>query len=240
MKKLCLTLLCITLLLANAYKAHSQVALVILIFGDKVASEELHLNLDAGLSFTSLPGVPGAVTKLNPYFGMGIAIKLNNKWSLVPEFKPLSPKGAKGISGIKDYSTTIAGIDNNIIVNYIDVPLLVQYRATKRLFFSAGPQINFMTSARQISEGKLKTTDEEIKVVQEVESTFKRHYYQFPLELGYSISLKKNSMGMDIKFRYNIGLSEMIADPNYGSSKGSSFMVFLSFPFINEIPAEAK
>lgn len=238
MKKHLLTLIGTALLLvASAFKAHSQVALVILIFGDKVASEEFHLNLDAGINLTSLPGIEGSETKLSPYFGMGVFIKLNDKWSLVPEFKPLSPKGAKNAPAIKDYSTSLANISNRLIVNYIDVPLLVQYRATKRLFFSAGPQINFLTSARQVTDGNLITSGESLKLVQDVEPTFNKIYYQFPIEAGYSISLQKGGKGMDIKFRYNFGLSEMISDRSYGSSKGNSFMVFLSFPFINEEPA---
>jgi hypothetical protein len=238
MKKHFLALFAVIFLTGTVYKAHSQVALVILIFGDKVASENLHLNLDAGLSFTSLPGVPGAETRLNPYFGMGIFMKMNDKWAFVPEFKPLSPKGAKSVPGIKDYSTTLTNIDYNVLANYIDVPLLVQFRATKRLFFSTGPQINFLTSARQQSVGTT-ASGESVRVIQDVESTFNKVYYQFPIEAGYSVSLQKGGMGMDIKVRYNFGLSEMIADKSYGSSRGSSFMVFLSFPFINEeVPAK--
>jgi hypothetical protein len=37
---------------------------------------------------------------------------------------------------------------------------------------------------------------------------------------------------MDVKVRYNFGITEMIANSAYGSSKGYTFQVFFSFPFI--------
>lgn len=42
--------------------------------------------------------------------------------------------------------------------SYINVPLLVKYSPTKKLFFNAGPQIGFLLSAENISEESTTTT----------------------------------------------------------------------------------
>ena len=65
-----------------------------------------------------------------------------------------------------------------------------------------------------------------------MKSNFESVYFSIPLEVGYMLSNARKGKGLDLKIRYNIGMSEMIAMPNYGSSKGSTFQVFLSFPFI--------
>ena len=64
-------------------------------------------------------------------------------------------------------------------------------------------------------------------------SNFNSFYFSIPLEIGYSLSSARKGKGVDIKIRYDIGLSEMIAASNYGSTKGSTIQLFLSFPFIN-------
>ena len=47
----------LVLVLASSGIAHSQAALFVLIFGDKVASEKFHLSLDAGVNISQMPGL---------------------------------------------------------------------------------------------------------------------------------------------------------------------------------------
>ncbi len=187
-----------------------------------------------GVDLTNMPGIPGADRKLNPYFGMGTFVKLNDKWALTPEFKPLSPKGAKSTKPVYDYSATATDPVYRITLNYIDIPVLVQYKITKRLFISAGPQVSFLTGAKQQAEGVQISTGKTLELSEKVTSTFKSVYYQFPVEVGYSLSTQLGGKGVDLKFRYTFGISDMIADPSYGSSRGSSILAFLSFPFVKE------
>jgi hypothetical protein len=219
--------------LATTTAVNAQAALLVLIFGDKAATENFHLSIDIGMNFSSLPGLEKQEGTHGLYYGLGTFIKLSDKWALTPEFKPVSPRGAKYVPPIKDYSTVLTDVTYNIALKYIDVPVLVQYRITPRFFASAGPQISFLTSAKQVSEGKLPAGNN-VKVEENFKSDFESLYFSVPLEVGYSISKARKGKGLDIKLRYNIGVSEMIKNTSYGTSRGSTFQVFLSFPFVKE------
>jgi hypothetical protein len=228
--------------LATFSVAKPQAALLVLILGDKVASEEFHLSVDAGLNVSSMPGLKGQNPTYGFYFGLGTFIKINDKWALTPEFKPVSPRGAKNVSPLNDYSSVLTDVNYEFDLNYIDVPILVQYKLTPKLFFSTGPQFSFLTHAYQISTGKLPlgTT---VKVKEDVKSNFESFNFSIPVELGYSLASARKGKGAHLKLRYNVGLTEMLSNSAYGSSNGSTFQLFLAFPFITpteEIKTEDK
>jgi len=80
----------------------AQAGLLVLIFGDKVASESFHLGLDAGLTLSDLPDIEGS-SGAGFYFGLSTYIKLTDKWSLAPEFKPVSPVKIKDVNNFFGY-----------------------------------------------------------------------------------------------------------------------------------------
>ena len=210
---------------------NAQAALIVLLVGDKVATEKFHLSVDAGLNIASLPGLKNQQATHGLYFGLGTFIKLNEKWALTPEFKPLSPRGANQVVPLRDYATSLSSATYRFELNYIDVPILVQYKLSEKLFASAGPQISFLTSATQIASGN-SPAGTAVEIKEKMKSNFSATYFSFPIEAGYHLSDARKGKGMDVKIRYAIGLSNMIAATNYGSSNGSTFQVFLSFPFI--------
>ena len=218
--------------LATTISVQAQAALLALIFGDKVASEKFHLSVDAGLNFSSMPGLKSQESMHGFYFGLGTFVKINDKWAITPEFKPLSPRGAKHVLPLKDYSSVLTNINYDIALNYIDIPVLAQYKLSPELFIAAGPQFSFLTTAKQLSSGNL-PSGSSVDITEKMNSNFTSFYFSIPLEIGYSLSSARKGKGVDLKLRYNIGMSEMIAASNYGSSKGSTIQIFLSFPFIN-------
>jgi hypothetical protein len=179
-----------------------------------------------------LPGLQQQKSSVGFYFGLGTFIKLNDKWALTPEFKPLSPRGAKDVLPLRDYSSVLSNITYNIELNYIDVPVLAQYKISPKFFVSAGPQISFLTSAKQVSVGTL-PLGSNVDISESMKSNFESVYFSIPLEVGYTLSGARKGKGLNVKARYNIGMSEMIAKSDYGSSNGSTFQIFLSFPFVN-------
>lgn len=211
----------------------AQAALVAMIFGDKVATENFHTSLDVGMNFSDLPGLDKGTYKHGFYFGLGTFIRMNEKWALTPEVKPLSKRGARKVSPIRAY-TEIIDPRYDIILDYIDVPVLVQYRIMPRFFVSAGPQISFLTKARQSTAEKSANANEanKVLVLEDFTNSFNGLYFSIPLEIGYSIHDISNDQDMDIKIRYCIGLNEVIANEAYASSNISSFQVMLSFPFV--------
>ncbi len=223
----------LSLSMVSITTANAQAALFVLIFGDKVASEKFHLSIDAGINISSMPGFEKQKALTDFYFGMGTFIKINDKWALTPEFKPLSPRGARGVLPINDYSTVLTEPKYDLELNYIDVPVMVQYKVMPKLFVSIGPQFSFITSANQVSEGKL-ASGNTVDIVESFKSDFEPFYFSIPVEVGYHLSTARDGKGLDIKLRYNFGITEMISNSTYGSSKGSTFQVFLSFPFVNQ------
>ena len=219
-----------------------QAALIVLILGDRVATENFHLSIDGALNFPSLPGLETGKTFIGANFGLGTHIKLGNKWYLRPEFKPLSQKGAKGIKTLVPIPGDIETVKTNIRLNYIDVPVLLQYNITSNLFISAGPEISFLTAATQISEGTLNGKDVTVKL--DTKYLFNNIDISFPVELGYTVhvSTKKSTTKVtaNIFARYNYGFSEVFKDPETGSSKLSLFQIGANFPFIKSAEELAK
>lgn len=208
----------------------AQAMYIVLIFGDKIATEQFHLTIDAGANITGMPGLDGTKRLVGLYYGMGTFIKLSEKWALTPEFKPLSQRGARGVQPIVVYP----GINDpsyKLRLNYIDLPLLVQYKISPKMYVSAGPQIGFLVGAKQITEGNTVDTNKESKISVDVKDTFNKTYYSIPLEFGYRLP---KILGKDIEFkaRYCIGLNDAIADKSYGSSKYTMWQVMLSLPFV--------
>ena len=165
------------------------------------------------------------------YLGLGTFINLSEKWALTPEIKPLSPRGANQVAPMREYSSTVSSASYNFELNNIDVPLLVQYKLSEKIFASAGPQISFVTGASQVAVGNI-PAGTTVDINEKMKSNFSATYFSFPKEAGYHVSDARKGKGMDIKIRYAVGLTNMIAATNYGSSNGSTFQVFLSFPFI--------
>jgi hypothetical protein len=120
-------------------------------------------------------------------------------------------------------------------LNYIDIPVFLQYNVTPKLFVSAGPEISFLTSANQLTHGNLENGfDSSVKI--DTESFFNNISFSFPVEVGYSLNLanKRSTSRLDINIfaRYDYGFTEIFVDPATGTSKISFFQIGLSMPFI--------
>jgi len=231
-KKIILICLLSIITLAESY---SQAGLLVLILGDKVATENFYLSIDGTLNLSTLPGLNEYKMNVGVNYGLGVHIRLNDKWFLKPEFKPLSRKGATKVNPITSIPSDFTVDETRIKMNYIDFPILVQYNVTPRLFVSAGPQISFITDAKQIVDGSrpdgLETT---IKI--NTTSFFNKTNISFPIEAGYCFILtnKKSTTKINVNVfaRYEYNFIEVFKDPSVGSSKISLFQFGLSLPFI--------
>ena len=206
--------------------SYGQAALIVLILGDKVATEQFHLSIDGAINLSSFTGLEESKLGAGVNFGLGTHIKLGEKWHLKPEFKPLSRKKATSINTITNVPGVEGGeftIDNSkVTLNYINIPVFLQYNITPQFYVSAGPQISFLTSANQFSIGKLEDGKEStIKI--DSESLFNNIDFSFPVEAGYTLRLatKRTTSTMDINIfaRYEYGFMEVFKDPEVGSSK---------------------
>jgi hypothetical protein len=217
--------------------AKSQAALLVLLFGEQVATESFYFSLKLGGNASSLSGVDGTKNALGLNFGLMVNIKLSDKFHLVPEFMPLSPKGAKSIPF---RSTGNAGLDQLIQpttstamqMNYIDIPVVAKYYVTEKLGVEFGPQISILTSAVDVYRGKIKE-DDDLVFESNVKSSLNTLDVGVVAGVTYSLWDARGGKGLYVHARYAYGFMDIVKDNPGDAVKNSLFQFAVSFPFIN-------
>ena len=87
----------ILIILFSSSVIHGQAALLVLLFGEKVASENFYFSLKAVTNYSTTSNIDHAKYNWGYNFGLGMNIKLNDKLLITPDFMPLSNKGAKNV-----------------------------------------------------------------------------------------------------------------------------------------------
>jgi hypothetical protein len=217
--------------------SYGQAGVLVLILGDKVATENFYLSIDGALNISTLPGLDEYKTSIGVNYGLGVHIKLSDKWFLKPEFKPLSRKGATKVNPITSVASDFTVDETKIKMNYIDFPILLQYNITPKLFVSAGPQISFVTDVNQYIYGT-QADGLETTVKANTTSYFNKTNFSFPVEAGYSFTLTNKKSTSELKVnvfaRYEYSFIEIFKDPAVGSANISLFQAGLSLPFIKK------
>jgi len=104
-------------------------------------AQEVHFGLKAGLNAANLifEDQGEAEFKLGVHGGALAHIHLTNKFALQPEVM-ISMQGGKRISNNTDINTNL---------NYLNIPVLLQYMFNNGFRVQAGPQAGFMLSANE-------------------------------------------------------------------------------------------
>jgi hypothetical protein len=214
-------------------KANSQAALLVLIFGEDAATENFHFSLDGGLNVVEMTNLNGKSFVL-ANFGLGTHIRLNDRWTLAPEFKPLSGRGEKGINPFieipEDIADELTSAESRVKLNYIDIPVLFRYKANKHWYFAAGPQISFRTKATAITLASL-DSGREIEIEDPIEDLTEWYDFSFPIEIGYNFMQNKTMGGVDLRVRFAPGFVNVI-DTEESSFRNNVVQFILSFPFL--------
>ncbi len=220
--------------LFSVQQARGQAALLVLLLGDKVATENFHFSLDAGVNLAYMPSLAGKPA-VQPNFGLGIHLKMNHHWHFAPEFKPLSRKGQRDVERIievpADLEGTINASKTSLRFNYIEVPLLFQYRPGARWYFSAGPQISFLNKAEYVTDATFDNGDT-IELVEDTKPDMKKVDYSFPVEVAYIVSEARNGKGLDFRLRFTPGFTNVFSESINASARNSAVQVIVTFPFI--------
>ncbi len=155
---------------ANAQKAH---------FGVKGGLNVSSLHFEDNTSYDSKIGI---------YAGLLAHIHASQVWAIQPEVF-YSSEGAKARVGNSDVK---------INLNYINVPVLLQYMFDNGVRLEGGPQIGFLVNA------KTKTSNATVD-----NNNFKSTAFSIPLGVGY---LTTDGLGFDA--RYVFGLSNINENKN--------------------------
>jgi Outer membrane protein beta-barrel domain len=229
------------LLTVSAGIAKGQAALLVLIFGEKAASENFYFSLKIGASYSMITGVEDGKDRIGANFGLINNIRINDRLFLTPEFVPLAPRGVKdvpilttGDPNLDELLTNPGSTDRKL--NYIDVPVLLRYHLTERLRISAGPQISFLIGAEDIYRSEpidnvVLTTNIDIK------KRLSPLDFGGVIDISYLFSKPHGGKGMLLYLRYNLGFTDMIKENTGDPYRHSAIQFGAAFPFI-EKPGE--
>ncbi len=169
-------------------KANGQAAIIVLIFGDQLATEKFHLSFDIGLNYTDVLNADLSNSRLGLNFGLGTHTKLSENFSLSANFNALSQQGAKGTINEDAITIPYDKITNNIQLNLLELPIVLEYNFNN-YFIGSGISFNYTSSALQTSY--IENDGNSLELIKDVSEYFKPFAFGLPFDLGYRLYLKK-------------------------------------------------
>lgn len=168
-------------------KFYFTLALATILMTGSTFAQHANIGFKAGLNSYNISNNSGSSynSKLGLNIGMFGHIHLDKQLAFQPELV-YSSQGAK---------YTYLGTETTINLDYINVPLLLQYMFENGFRLEAGPQVGFLVSAK--SKTNNATTD--------IKSSIKGIDLGLAIGLGYVDT--KSGFGVDA--RYNLGLSNI-------------------------------
>lgn len=141
-------------------------ALLVLLFGDKFASEKVQGGIKFDVVGTTLSGLSGAARLRSWDLGGFLEVKLSSRFSIQPEFTFKSPAGARELpfvpTGVAAVDSAFAGATNVSVartLGYVTIPILLKVR-TSRVGLGIGPQIGYVVRAEDRYTGTVARADD--------------------------------------------------------------------------------
>ena len=156
----------------------------IMSFTFSVAKAQAIIGIKGGVSSGQLSGFSGN-SRVSGHAGLFLHHQINSNWCFQPELI-YSGEGQR-------YFTD--GNERTITLDYISVPLMMQYYPIKQLYFEAGPQVGFLASAQDKGNGL-----ENINVKDDYSAA------QIGLNLGLGVNVTNN---VGFYGRYQFGLTDV-------------------------------
>lgn len=153
-----------------------------------ISAQHVNIGIKGGLNIYNIYNDNGTTNDVKPGFNVGLLghIHIARQWALQPEVV-FSAQGAK-------YS--VGELDAKLNLNYINIPLLLQYMFDNGFRLEIGPQLGVLASATSIVENGDDT---------DIKSSFNTLEYG----VGFGMSYVKPSTGFGVDLRYNLGLSNI-------------------------------
>jgi hypothetical protein len=147
------------------------------------SAQHVNLGFKAGLNVYNVEGNNQYSSKAGLNLGLLGHIHLSDQFALQPEIY-YSGQGAK-----------IENLNTNLNLDYINVPVLLQYMFDNGFRLQAGPQLGFLVAA------KTKTGNTTLSV--------KDNYQNIDLGLGLGASYVHPPSGFGVDVRYNHGMTNI-------------------------------
>jgi hypothetical protein len=149
-----------------------------------VHAQHVNIGIKGGLNAYNLSNNDGGEfdTKLGGHFGLLGHVHMASQFGLQPEIV-FSMQGAKSTVG-----------DAKLNLNYVNVPVLLQYMFNNGFRLQAGPQIGFLMSAKAENGSSVDVKDS---------------FNNLDLGLSFGASYVQPSTGFGFDVRYNHGMSDI-------------------------------
>ena len=230
--------LSLVFLLLTSSVVKGQAALLVLIFGEKVATENFHFSLKLGVNYSIIHGYEEGTNGVSLNFGLVNNIKLTDRLSLIPEFIPLAPREIRDVpvitTGNPDLDDLLVDVEStDRKLSYIDIPVLLKVHLSDRFSISAGPQISFLTSAEDTYKSSA-IEDVVLTTKIDIKEAIKTVDAGAVIDLMYILVPPKGGKGINLFLRYNKGFVSLTKE--FGGSKYTTSMIQLgaTFPFVQK------
>jgi hypothetical protein len=181
------------------------------------AAQEIGYGVKGGLNLASLSfdPEPGADFGLRPGVALGgfVSIPMGSRLTIQPE----------GFFSQKGANASEEGVDAWIHIDYLEVPVLVQYAltssSTRTFNVFAGPSLGFKLRARTGADFGEDSFDEDIS--EEIES------FDFGVAFGAGVNFGR----LSVDGRYTLGLSNINKDTEEGKAKNRTLAFLAGYRF---------
>jgi hypothetical protein len=161
-----------------------------------LSNAQIKFGVKGGSNLSSVGGkdASGASSLFGFHGGLLANIPLKNAFSLQPELF-YSAEGSKMKVETNGDGDQVVETTAKVHLNYLNLPVLLQYHHTSGLLVQTGPQLGYLLSAKLKVAGQ--STD--------LKDDFKKTDLSWVLGIGYVISGGK--LGFDL--RYNLGVTKL-------------------------------
>lgn len=175
-------------------KLQLSAALIAIVFATTVQAQHVNIGIKAGLNLYNIKNSNDSKYDMKPGLHAGLLghIHVNKNFAIQPELL-FSAQGAK-------YKTS--GVDTKLNLNYLNLPIMLQYMFDNGFRLEAGPQLGLLLTAKA-DDGTTKT---------DIKSDLK----PVDLGLGFGIGYIHVPSGFGVDARYNLGLSNINDNDNNG------------------------
>jgi len=219
----------ILLITFAACMAHSQV-LIALLVGDKLNSDKFELGIRLAGNWQNLTGYDGTSSRFGIGFGIYGTLKLSDKFSLQPELFFKDPRGADGVPanefGHPDLDPLLENAEVTAKLAYVSLPVLLKYHLTPQISVGFGPQIGYLSSARNEYVAQV-YSKEDLVFKDDIKDTLNNFDFALAFNLEYRLMKKR---AIQIGLRYYLGLSDIVKDNSGDSVRNSVFQVYIGIP----------
>jgi hypothetical protein len=178
-------------------------AFAIFFFSLHTINAQVSAGIKGGVNFATLSGFNGD-SRVAAHAGVFLNHTFNNNWSFQPELI-YSGEGQRYFSD---------GFERTIALEYVQIPLMIQYFPMEKLYLEAGPQVGLLASAKD----KADDGDFDYNVKNEFRNT------QVGLNVGVGVKLNPS---IGLYGRYSFGLTDVTFDDIIDQSRVGQVGLFI-------------